>query len=101
MKEVPQPVSPTMRVTRFWRTFSTIFSLRDNTGRDENSGVENGDVYDELQDDVGDDDPIAKTLSVTYSFSLFFCFFFVCFSKKGVKTPVCFAKSVCLALPTL
>jgi len=51
---VPQPVSPTMRVTRFSRIFSTIFSLIAITGRDENLEDENGVECDELHDEVGD-----------------------------------------------
>lgn len=54
----PQPVSPTMRVTRFSRTFSTIFSRRAATGRAENLEDEaagNDDENADRDDDVGDD----------------------------------------------
>ena len=43
-----------MSVTRFSRIFSTIFSLRDITGREENLEAENEDENDELQEEVGD-----------------------------------------------
>ena len=61
---VPQPVSPTMRVTRFSKIFSTILSLRAITGRDAKFDCGNGAEREELHD-VGDDgdSPIFKTLA--------------------------------------
>lgn len=63
--EVPQPVSPTIRVTRFSRIFSTIFSLSAITGREENFDDENGLEYDELHDEVGD-----EAIALLHTFSL-------------------------------
>ena len=80
---IPQPASPTMSVTRFSMTFSTIFFLKAITGSNEKLDCDNGEVYEALLEDeedaiLGIQKPSSLSLSLSLSTKRFVSY--LCFS---------------------